>query len=124
MAVIGSSLSAQEIKSTGLASCYPSVCEGKPTASGELYVPEELTASHEFLPFGTLVKVTNLRTGQSVIVKINDRFPYRTNRLIDLSSSAAKEINLFGNVAPMVAIEVIEWPKEESIAPAPVEKAG
>jgi len=61
-----------------------------------------------------VVKVTNLRTNKSVLVTINDRFDYKTNRVIDVSHAAAKELELFSNVAPVVSIEVVSWPTEET----------
>jgi rare lipoprotein A len=76
---------------TGYASYYKT---GKLTANGERYNPQGLTAAHRKLPFGTKVKVTNLRNGKSVIVRINDRGPFIKNRVIDLSWGAAKVIGI------------------------------
>ena len=76
---------------TGMASYYKS---GKRTANGERFNPHGLTAAHRKLPFGTKVKVTNLRTGKSVVVRINDRGPFIKGRVIDLSLGAAKVIGL------------------------------
>lgn len=76
---------------TGLASYYKS---GKRTANGERFNPNGLTAAHRNLPFGTKVKVTNLKTGKSVVVRINDRGPFIKNRVIDLSLGAAKLVGL------------------------------
>lgn len=104
----------QNFRNSGFASSYPANSDGAVTASGETYHANLLTASHEFLPFNTIVKVTNLRNNKAVLVKINDRFQCRTNRLIDISRGAADEIGLFSGIAPKVKIEVIEWPKEES----------
>ena len=106
--------SAQELRLTGMASSYSNSEVGLPTASGELYEGARFTACHATLPFGTVVKVTNLRTNQHVLVTINDRFDFKTNRVIDVSHSAAKELGLFENIAPLVSLEVISWPKEES----------
>ena len=99
---------------TGLASAYPTQADGEKTANGEVYNSNLLTASHATLPFGTIVKVTNLRNGESVLVRINDRFKFKTNRVIDLSAKAAKEIHLFSDVAPLVSLEIVELPKEET----------
>ncbi|MBI1223032.1 MAG: septal ring lytic transglycosylase RlpA family protein [Bacteroidetes bacterium] len=110
---------AQELRSTGMASIYASSEAGQLTASGALYDANALTACHATLPFGTVVKVTNLRTNKSVLVTINDRFEYKTNRVIDLSKAAANEIGLFDHVAPMVSIEVVSWPTEETKEPQP-----
>ena len=76
---------------TGLASYYKS---GKRTANGERFNPNGLTAAHRNLPFGTKVKVTNIKTGKSVVVRINDRGPFISNRVIDLSLGAAKLVGL------------------------------
>ena len=76
---------------SGLASYYKT---GKRTANGERYNPNGLTAAHRSLPFGTKVQVTNLKTGRSVVVRINDRGPFVRNRVIDLSFGAAKVVGL------------------------------
>ncbi len=78
---------------------------GGRTASGEAYSPLKLTAAHRTLPFGTLVRVTNLRDGQTVIVRINDRGPFNKGRIIDLTPAAAKQLH-FSGLAP-VALEVV-----------------
>ena len=67
---------------------------GKRTANGERFNPNGLTAAHRNLPFGTKVQVTNIKTGKSVIVRINDRGPFIKNRVIDLSFGAAKVVGL------------------------------
>lgn len=82
---------AQAKTATGLASYYKS---GKRTANGERYNPNGLTAAHRTLPFGTRVAVTNLKTGKSVVVRINDRGPFIRNRVIDLSLGAARVVGL------------------------------
>lgn len=78
----------------GNASWYGRQFAGKPTASGERFNPTGLTAAHRTLPFGSKVKVTSQRTGQSIVVRINDRGPFHGNRLIDLSEAAADAIGL------------------------------
>jgi rare lipoprotein A len=79
---------------TGKASYYADSFQGKKTANGERYQKGKLTAAHKTLPFGTKVKVTNLKNGRSVKVKINDRGPYAKGRIIDLSKKAAKKIGM------------------------------
>lgn len=79
----------------GLASFY-GYESGPRTASGEPFNPKAMTAAHKTLPFGTMVKVTNIATHQSVIVKINDRGPFVRGRFLDLSKYAAKAIGLKG----------------------------
>jgi rare lipoprotein A len=76
---------------SGWASFYKS---GRLTANGEHFKPMGLTAAHRKLPFGTMLKVTNLRTGKSVIVRVNDRGPFIRGRILDLSLGAAKVIGL------------------------------
>jgi rare lipoprotein A len=77
---------------SGIASVY----SGEPTANGEYAHAHALTAAHRTLPFGTKVKVTNLTTGRSVIVRINDRGPYIKGRIIDLTPAGAKAIGSSG----------------------------
>lgn len=85
-----------EVIAVGIASYYGKRFAGRPTASGEIFDPEELTAAHRSLPFGSKVLVTNSRNGRSVIVRINDRGPFHGKRLIDLSREAARRIGLIG----------------------------
>jgi len=83
----------------GLASYYKS---GHQTANGERFDPHNLTAAHRTLPFGSVVRVTNLETGKSVVVRINDRGPFKPKRVIDLSLGAAKVIDLVhAGIAPV-----------------------
>src|SRR5689334_8314435 len=96
LALFAWSSSASANESTGLASYY---FEAQPTASGERFNPNELTAAHKTLPFGTRVRVTNRHNGKSVVVRINDRGPFVKGRVIDLSRAAARAINMDG-VAP------------------------
>src|SRR5580765_9035625 len=77
----------------GTASWYGSYFQGKTTASGEPYDMYDMTAAHMQLPLGTLVKVTNLRNGRAVVLRINDRGPVVDGRIIDVSYSAAKVLN-------------------------------
>jgi rare lipoprotein A len=77
----------------GTASWYGDYFEGKATASGEPYNMFELTAAHPDLPLGTRVRVTNLRTGRAVVVRINDRGPIVPGRIIDLSYGAARALD-------------------------------
>ena len=97
--LVGFTVYAQELRTTGMASCYTVSQEGMQTASGEVYAGTLYTGCHATLPFGTIVRVTNLRTSTSVLVKINDRFAHKTNRLIDVSNIATKELQLFDNIA-------------------------
>lgn len=89
----------------GKASYYANKFAGRKTASGERYRPSQLTAAHKKLPFGTMVKVTNVANGQSVVVRINDRGPFARGRLIDLSKAAAKKIGMIQAGVVPVRIE-------------------
>lgn len=85
---------APKITQKGKASYYSNSFNGRKTASGEKFRNSKLTAAHKTLPFGTKVKVTNLRNGQSVKVRINDRGPFVAGRIIDLSRKAARRIDM------------------------------
>ncbi|WP_233266058.1 septal ring lytic transglycosylase RlpA family protein [Formosa sp. L2A11] len=104
MHTIGKAQSAE----TGKASYYNNSFEGKKTASGEFYDKNKFTAAHPTLDFNTKVMVTNLSNNKSVVVVINDRGPYKKNRIIDLSQAAAREIDLIEEGISKVKIEVIE----------------
>ncbi|MDY3316670.1 septal ring lytic transglycosylase RlpA family protein [Riemerella anatipestifer] len=78
--------------SSGYASYYHDKFNGRKTASGEIFNNNDLTAAHKKLPFGTLVEITNLRTGKSVVVRVNDRGPYVKGRSFDLSKAAYNAI--------------------------------
>ncbi|OYZ13468.1 MAG: hypothetical protein B7Y39_17595 [Bdellovibrio sp. 28-41-41] len=79
---------------TGKASWYGERFHGRSTASGERFNMYDLTAAHKTLPFGTRVVVHSKTTGQTVTVRINDRGPFSSGRVIDLSYGAAKELNM------------------------------
>lgn len=93
---------------TGKASFYADKFEGKPTASGEKYKHNKLTAAHKTLPFGTKVKVTNTANNQSVEVVINDRGPYVEGRVIDLSKAAAEALGFINQGLADVTLEVTD----------------
>lgn len=78
----------------GVASFYHTRFHGQKTAAGENYDTLALTAAHKYLPFQSKVKVINIRTGRCAVVTINDRGPFVSNRIIDLSNQAAKEIGI------------------------------
>ncbi len=92
----------------GLASWYSRKLNGRKTASGEPYNYKKYTAAHKFLPFGAKVKVTDLETGKSVVVRINDRGPYSKKRIIDISEAAARKIGLIKKGIAKVKIENIK----------------
>jgi rare lipoprotein A len=85
---------------SGLAAFYG----GGRTASGEVTGPTGLTAAHRTLPFGTMVLVTNVRNGKTVVVRIVDRGPYGRGRIIDVSRAAARELDMIGAGTAMVSV--------------------
>jgi len=92
----------------GIASYYSDVFQGKKTASGSVYDRNKLTGAHKKIPFGTQVKITDLKNNKSVIVTITDRGPHSKKRMVDLSYAAAKEIDLIKAGISKVKLEVIE----------------
>lgn len=92
----------------GYASFYADSFVGKTTASGEIYDSNELTAAHRSLPFGTKLKVTNLDNQLTIIVRVNDRGPFVPSRIVDLSTRAAKELDMLQKGIARVKIEVVK----------------
>jgi rare lipoprotein A len=97
----------------GEASYYGDEFAGRPTASGERYDPEDFTGAHRTLPFGTLVRVTDMDSGRSVVVRINDRGPWGKGRVIDLSRAAAREIGLVRKGRGQVELSVVRGEEDE-----------
>jgi rare lipoprotein A len=96
---------------TGVASWYGAPYHGRQTASGEIYDMYKLTAAHRDLPFQTWVEVENLSNGKRVDVRINDRGPFVGHRIIDLSQTAAKEIDMLGPGTARVRLTVVAPPE-------------
>jgi len=92
----------------GRASWYGKSFHGRTTANGEIYNMFQFTAAHRQLPLGTWVKVTNLRNGNSVVVRVNDRGPYSGARIIDLSYGAAQMLDLRARGVEKVRVDVVE----------------
>lgn len=92
----------------GVASYYGGKFHGRRTANGEIFNKESLTAAHKILPFGTVVKVTNLKRNTSVVVRINDRLPKNSKRQIDLSQGAAGVLGMLRDGIGNVRIEAID----------------
>jgi len=92
----------------GIASYYGKSFEGRRTSSGEILRNDSLTAAHKTLKFGTLVKVTNTKNDSIVIVRINDRLPKSSTRVIDLTIGAAKKLNFIRAGLTPVTPEIIE----------------
>ena len=102
----------------GAASWYGKGFQGRPTASGEPYDMYQYTAASKTLPLGTWVKVTNLRNGKWLIVKVNDRGPYVGNRIMDVSYSAAQTLDFKTRGLAKVKLEVVEPEMVASAEPA------
>jgi rare lipoprotein A len=103
--MLGAFDSGAEAKSTtGVASYYKS---GKQTANGESFNPNGLTAAHRTLPFGTKIRVTNMRNGKSVVVRINDRGPFIRGRVIDLSLGAARLVGMTSSGVAKVTYSIL-----------------
>ncbi|WP_459976372.1 septal ring lytic transglycosylase RlpA family protein, partial [Mycoplasmoides pneumoniae] len=95
-----------KIASQGVASFYSDEQE---TASGEKFNAHELTAAHPTLPFGTKLRVTDVKTGRSVTVRVNDRGPYVPGRIVDVSYSAAQSLGMIGKGVANVRLDVVQW---------------
>jgi rare lipoprotein A len=94
-----------QIASQGVASFYT---EGQQTASGEKFNTNDLTAAHPTLPFGTRLRVTNVTTGRSVTVRVNDRGPYVPGRVVDVSHSAANALGMVESGIAKVKLDVVQ----------------
>lgn len=96
---------------TGIASWYGKETleqhNGQPTAYGEIFDPDQPSAAHKYLPLPMLVKVTNLETGASIVVRVNDRGPFVDDRVIDLSAEAAKRLGFYEKGTALVRIESV-----------------
>ena len=99
---------ATDAKKTSFASYYHDKFNGRKTASGEIFSNRKLTAAHRTLPFGTIVQVTNLRTGKSVEVRINDRGPFHSSRALDLSKAAFDSIGNTARGTMPVEYEIVD----------------
>jgi rare lipoprotein A len=102
--LVSCSLFSQE----GTASYYANKFEGRKTSSGEIFSQKKLTAAHKNLPFGTLLRVTNLSNDSVVVVKVNDRLPQSSTRMIDLSYAAAEQLNFIRKGLTKVKLEHVK----------------
>ena len=102
---------------TGLASWYGAPYHNRRGSNGEVYDMNAMTAAHRTLPLGSIVRVTNLKTDHSAIVRITDRGPFVEGRILDLSLAAAKKVDVWGPGTAMVRVEVLQ-------TPAPLETGG
>lgn len=102
---------------TGWASWYGPHYHNRRAANGEVYNMNELTAAHLTIPLNAVARVTNVKTGDSVTVRITDRGPFVSNRIIDLSKAAAEKVNVYRPGTALVKIEVLE-------SPVPIDSVG
>lgn len=103
-----STLVENQITEKGIASFYAKKFNGRKTTSGEIFYNDKLTAAHKTLKFGTFVKVRNIKNDSTVIVKVNDRLPKKSKRIIDLSYKAAKQLNFISSGLTKVEITVLD----------------
>jgi len=94
----------------GIASWYGPGFDGNLTANGEIYDMNAVSAAHKTLPFGTIVRVVELDTGRSIVVRINDRGPFVDGRIIDLSKGAARELGIVDKGITDVGLRIVRWP--------------
>jgi rare lipoprotein A len=99
-------LDAQGFKEEGLASWYGKEEHGRTTSNGEIFDMHRMTAAHKILPLGCRIRVRNKLNGKEVIVRVNDRGPFVTGRIVDLSYRAALDLGIVGGGIAPVAIEV------------------
>ena len=110
-------LGKEPTKERGLASWYGRMFHGRKTASGEVYDMFAMTAAHKTMPIPSFARVTNVKNGQSVVVRINDRGPFHAGRIIDLSYAAAARIGIAAAGSGMVEVERIFVPSDIALAP-------
>jgi len=113
----------QPYKARGIATWYGRRYHGKPTSSGEPYNMYAMTAAHTTLPIPSYARVTNLKNGRSVVVRVNDRGPFVDGRIIDLSYTAAHRIGVLGGGSAMVEVEAILPGSYGTLPAAPVQQA-
>lgn len=103
----------QSYKDVGLASWYGDHHKGQMTANGEFFDHDDFTAAHPTLPLPSIVKVTNLSNGKTILVRVNDRGPFTGNRIIDISKRAAEELDFANKGVAKVEIELLTKETEE-----------
>lgn len=102
---------------TGLASWYGAPYNNRRASNGEVYDMHAMTAAHRTLPMGSIVRVTNLKTGSSAVVRVTDRGPFIQGRILDLSEAAARKVDVWSAGVARVRIEVLH-------TPVPINSAG
>ena len=106
-----------EYNEVGIASWYGDEFADKPTANGEIFDPEELTAAHKTLPMPSYVRVTNLSNQRTIVLRVNDRGPFVGERIIDLSRRAARELGFLEQGKTLVRVQIL---KHESLQAAAI----
>lgn len=102
----------------GIASYYAEPFHGRKTANGEIYDMHGLTAAHPSFPLGTIARVTNLKNGKSVLLKINDRMPRHPQRIVDLSLGVAKKLDMVKDGLAKVRIDILKWGDNKYYSPS------
>jgi len=102
---------AEEKYQIGVASWYGQEFQGNTTASGEIFDSNAFTAAHLTLPFGTTIRVTNLKNNKNILLRVNDRGPHIGRRLIDVSWAAARRLGFVHSGTTPVRVEVVTYPK-------------
>jgi len=102
------SLDTRKAYQVGFSSYYAHKFHGRPTASGEIFDMNDLTAAHRELPLGTVIRVTHMGNGRKVTVKVNDRGPFIEGRILDLSLGAAKRLGMVQEGVAKVMIEIVK----------------
>lgn len=118
----GNATPGQAFEEEGLASWYGGNgdgFEGKPTANGEIFDPEALTAAHKTLPLGTILEVTNQANGKRVLVRVNDRGPFVKGRILDLSKKGAQQLGFLGQGTAQIRLRTVDGLGN----PAPVDES-
>ncbi len=98
------------IYQVGVASYYGREFHGRRTASSDVFDQQGWTAAHLDLPFGTIIRVTNLENARHCVVKVNDRGPFSKGRILDLSQGAARELGMIQGGKAIVQVQVVKWP--------------
>lgn len=103
-------LSPQAVYQIGVASFYGKGFHGRPTANADVFDRRAWTAAHLDLPFGTVIRVTNLENTRHCIVRVNDRGPYARGRILDLAQGAAEMLGMVEGGTARVRIQIVKWP--------------
>lgn len=111
MPIVSDALASSGQTQKGMASYYHDSLHGRKTASGQRYSKNRLSAAHKTLPLGTRIRVTDTKTGRSIVVKVNDRGPFAKGRIVDLSREAASELGMIGKGVAKVELKVVSMPK-------------